>query len=472
MKSLSRRTRVLLVAAVLLVVIPAAVLGGLYYEFMSRFYPKVSIPAMPAPANRAEANRQDLEVLALLPRYDKSFSLEAADRFGMERQKVVARAAELTPAQMEMEISRLVAIADNGHTTAGRRLRRIERVPIRLAWFAEGLYVVRAAEPQANLLSNRVTSINGKTPEELVAAFAPYLGGPIEHAKATMLVFFVSPTVFAGVWPAMQADRLTFEVVSPAGAKDTISLTSTAPDPEKAYSFPPRDIAPQPIKTEAGSWVSVLSGRNELPLTLRDADASLYTMPLEGNGLYVHILSNSDDERGPLDDQLAKLSATLAPGSLRYAILDMRGNGGGDYTKSLAFTKALPKAVAPDGKLFILTDNGTFSAALVTVARAKYFGGDRSVVLGERVGDRERFWAEAGDPLVLPNSKIRVFFATGYHDWHDGCGWKDRGRCFWINWVFDVPGGDLAPKQPMTWKFADYREGRDTLLEDALKRAK
>ena len=82
----------------------------------------------------------------------------------------------------------------------------------------------------------------------------------------------------------------------------------------------------------------------------------------------------------------------------------------------------------------------------------------------QKLGDRGQFWAEAGSPIVLPNSKIRVFFATGYHDWEHGCGWNDVSRCFWLNVPYDVPAGDLAPKQPVAWKFADYRAGRDTVL--------
>jgi len=94
------------------------------------------------------------------------------------------------------------------------------------------------------------------------------------------------------------------------------------------------------------------------------------------------------------------------------------------------------------------------------------------VILGERSGDRERFWAESGKPLVLPNSKINVFYATGYHDWNEGCALKDWRRCFWLNWAFDVPAGDLGPKAPMAWRFADYRNGVDTVLEEALRQAR
>lgn len=440
-------------------------LGGLYFAFTWRFYPEVEHPGFPAPENSAVAMRQDLEFLALLPKYDRSFTPEAAAKFEAERRALLAKSATLTPAQLEMEVSRLVALAGNGHTTVGRKLRRIERAPIRLQWFEEGMYVVRAAQPQAELLGRKVLRINGKTPEELLAAFTPYVSGTADHAKAMVPALFVSPTAFAGVWPQMPADKLELTLESAKGPPETIVLASIAPDPEKAYPFPDRDLAPQQQSTEDAPWAAVLGDRKELPLVLRDPDHSLFHVAMPGDGLYIHLNATSDDERGDLGDQLAKLMATIAPGTLKFAVLDLRFNGGGDYTKTLAFTKELPKKVAADGKVYILTDHGTFSAALVTAARAKYFAGDRAVILGERLGDSLQFWAEAGSPIILPNSKIRVFFATGYHDWERGCGWSDAGRCFWLNVPFQVPAGDLAPRKPMAWKFADYREGRDTVLE-------
>jgi hypothetical protein len=282
-----------------------------------------------------------------------------------------------------------------------------------------------------------------------------------------------SPTALSGVWPEMDASKMEITVRTLAGETLSASLEGAPPDPKAVYAGPTRSLSPLRLKVETEPWRNLLSNRPDLPLVLRDADASVFAAKLdEGKGFYIHIAQVTGDERGALSDQLKAIVAGLAPASLRYAILDLRFNGGGDYTETLRFTRELPRRVADDGKLFILTDNSTFSAALVTMARAKHFAGTRAVVLGERVGDRERFWAEAGAPIELPNSKTFVFFATGYHDWNEGCGWKDWARCFWLNYAFDVPAGDLSPKSPMAWRFEDYRKGVDTVLEEALRQAR
>ena len=104
-----------------------------------------------------------------------------------------------------------------------------------------------------------------------------------------------------------------------------------------------------------------------------------------------------DDQNGPLPDQLQKILDGLKPMSLDYAVVDLRLDGGGNYLKAYHFARKIPDYIKDSGKLYVLTDNRTFSAAIVTLAWLRYFGGKRAVIVGEHAGDREEFWAE--DPL-------------------------------------------------------------------------
>ena len=456
-----------------LALVAGGALGLLAYAFERKFHPVPQAASFPPPRDQAAAMRQDLEQLAQFPRIDNAFTPEARAKFEEGRQALLAQAATLTPAMLEMEVTRLVALAQNGHTTVGRQLRRLRRVALRVMWFEEGLFIVRTPAAQSRLLGLQVVSVNGKTPDEMLAAFLKYSGGPAEHAKSFAPVYFESPTALSGVWPDMPADRATYVLRSAQGASETVTLEALPGDPKAPYIDPTRDLAPQRLAKETEPWANLLSAMPDLPLSLRDPDASVHVAKLDdGKGFYIHILQTVGDERGALDAQLAAILGNLESASLRYAILDLRFNGGGDYTTTLKFTKELPKRIAADGKLLILSDNATFSAGIVTLARAKYFGGSRTAILGERVGDRERFWAESAAPLELPNSKILVFSATGYHDWNEGCGWKDLTTCFWVNFFFDVPASNLGPAKPMPWRFADYRAGLDTVMEEALRQGR
>ncbi len=468
-RALAARAAAILVGATLCVFVVGR---GFLVAFDWRFHPTPAPTKLPPPADRADAAHQDLEALAQLVRLDRSFTAESAQRFEAERTKLIASANDLSRQAFEMQVSRLVALAGNGHTTVGRRLRRLNRVPIRVAWFAEGLFVVRAMEPFEDLVGSQVLSIDGKAPGDVLTALTPYLSGTADHAKSISPLILESPDALNGMWPAMSADSATYVLRKASGALVTVSLEGIAPGLQSSSVAPTRDLAPQHEMNETGAWHGVLSRRTDLPSVLRDPDASVFVQRLDhGDGLYVHIATVEGDERGAIADQLANVLDPIMPGSLRYAILDLRFNGGGDYLQTLRFTRELPKRIAGDGMLFILTDHATFSAALVTAARAKYFARDRVTILGEQVGDREQFWAESGPPLELPNSRISVYFATGYHDWARGCRWKDLTRCFWFNIAFDVAAGDLSPNASIAWRFADYRDGVDTVMEQALRRA-
>jgi len=281
------------------------------------------------------------------------------------------------------------------------------------------------------------------TPRELLQALAPFISGTADRAQATSPLLLQSPAALKGIGMSNDASAATYTLRKPSGDVVAVSIRGDAPDGHPDYTDPARNYAPQAMPGSDGAWRSALAAA-DVPMVLREPDASLFVQKLDdGQALYVHISMIMRDERGGLDRQLAAVIDAAAPGSLRYAVLDLRMDGGGDYMETLDFSKQLASRVAPDGKLFILTDRNTFSAAIVTLARTRYFAGRRAVVLGEHPGDSERFWAESGARLELPNSKIAVNFATGYHDWANGCGWR----------------------------FSDYRRGVDTLMEEVSRRA-
>ena len=462
----------IVVASVLLGLVAA--LGVLWWGFESRFHQAPKPAVFPAPQGRVEGMRQDLDYLGELANLDHSFSQASRDAFERERQRLMAQTETLSPGAFDMAVSHAVALAGNGHTSVFRRSRRMGRVPIRLAWFEEGLFVVRASEADAGLLGARVVTINGMTPENMLPVMTPFLSGTADNAKALSPLLYEMPAALAGVWPAMSAERETLVLRAADGREQEVELAADDPAANVAPLPLERNLAPQPAPGEAAGWRALLAdGRDErdLPWSLLNPDASLYSRRLDsGKGIYINLRKIEDDDKGPLSDQLAGTLRDIEPASLRYAIVDLRFDSGGNYMTTLSFSKQLPKKLAPDGKLFILTNEATFSAAIVTLARLKYFAGGRAMIVGEHVGDREQFWAENAEPLVLPNSKIYVSYATGYHDWAAGC--HDTSRCFWLNFLFDVPAGSLAPDVKVAWRFADYRENRDTVLEAALKFAK
>jgi hypothetical protein len=418
----------------------------------------------PQPQSMAEANSQDLHYLRQLPSYDRSFSPAALATFGSYLDEAAARAHLLDRAALEMLVARAVALADNAHTNAlgvaeGRNLNAL---PIRIVEFSDGLHIVMATREHADLLGARVIAENGRAIDELRRELRPYAGGPDAYLREKLPNFLQSPQALHAAGLAASPNEVTLELVLRDGQPITRTLVA---DPQPASGYGWADRALSPARPDRTSWLHVLDGSPALPAYLRRVDAGYWHIYMKELGaLYVQI-NTMRDAAGelPLATYLAEVLRQVESTRPRHVITDFRFNPGGNYTLSADFSRELPELLHPDGKLFIITGPNTFSAAITTVARLKFFAGDRAVIVGTPVGDRDGFWGEVNQ-FRLPNSQLAVQYARGYHDWVNGCTrWT---QCYWLNFNFalGVAAGSLTPTLPAPLSFADYISGADPAL--------
>jgi hypothetical protein len=432
-----------------------------------RFGATLPAPAYPPPRDAVEARLQDLDYLARLTRVDRSFSPADAARFGQRIAQLRDRAASLDRAAFLLGVCEAVAMADNAHTNVDSRAWReqLSSVPVRFDWFAEGLHIVRARGEAAALLGARVLAIDGMAPEELAREAARFFGGPATFVRTSSLVYLESPEAIHAVHPQAPADRLQLLIVDGAGQERAVELAALAPPQRPEVSKAGRVLAPAPLPDEpSGEWQTVLDPQGPLPHSLRAPERSVYAAALDDGTLYLHLWQIRDDASGPLEPAIAKAVGEGA--RWRRIVLDLRFDRGGDFPWARAQIRGLPRHLAADGRILVLVDNTTFSAAIIDAALAKHFGGERTLIVGEPPGDRLTFWAE-GNSFILPHSKLRILTSTGYHDWARGC---RELRCFWPNLWYDVGVGNVDPDVRVAWRFADYRRGVDTVLERALER--
>jgi hypothetical protein len=448
-----RRKYVLIgLAAVALVALITLSAPFLFFTALNwRFNPTPTYSAYKQPHSQAEADLQDLSDLEQLLVLDRSFSPSKADAFREGLMDLRTKAGTLSPQEFEMAVARLAALSGNGHTTIDPRelMVRFTRAPLDLAWFEEGLYIIGAAPSASNLLGSRVRAIAGHSVEEAFTALRPFISGTDERARVMAWRYFTSPTVLQTVWPETDPDNLVLQLETIDGQLIERAI------PAVPLEAPNRRIY-------ARGWRYLTDDRSDVAPSLLERNRILLRRELESDGLYIRLSAMADDDNGPLEDQLAPVLEGRPQGGWRWIVLDLRNNNGGTYEKGLAFTSALRDALARDGLLWLLTSNETFSAAIATLARAKKFVGARAHIVGERVGDNDEFWSERGQPLVLGHSKIALTYATGRHDFVNGCYAMD---CYWLDFFYQVAAGDLTPEIEMRWRFSDYAQGRDTVLE-------
>lgn len=433
-------------------------------------YSPIVIPAMyGAPETVAEAREQDLRFLRNLLKYDRSFSDSEQAAFLKHIEDLEARAGALSDAELFLGVARAVAITNNGHTniSTGPLYRKFNHANVKFFWFADGLFIVRTHNSLAELVGSRVTAINGRPTDDVVTALAPYFGG-VPHWRRLFATYYMeSPEMMHAAGLASSPDELSLTVTNQSGAEETITLPSVKR--ENGDELPSRrpwmTLKPVALPDEGEAWRRTLDLQGaDAPIYLRDIDENFLWTELQG-GVYVRPQLLLQSKEMPILEQFQAVLNAADDGEFDFMAIDLRWSPGGDYTKVIDFVKAAPGVIKSNGRLYIIVGPQTFSAALVTAAFLKFYGGENAVIIGSPMGDAEQFWAERGPlPFELPNSKFSVSFATGYHDWANGCAGKHE-YCFSQNLTHEVPAGSLQPAIPMEATYAEYASGEDIIMD-------
>ena len=437
-------------------------------EFVKRFqYP----PPKPEPAeipDAREGQAADAAYLAAFPDYDRAYSPAAREAARRELAELRRDARTLSHEQFVMRAAHIAALADNGHTVIGENAFRknTPRLPLRMYWFPDGLYVLRASPQHADLLGARIDSIDGRTPEALFAVLRDYKGGPDNRRRLALIPVFESPALLEAVGLARSRSELTL-----AGVKsDGTAFEQRVPGEERGRSAPvsstPRVLFPAEPNGIEGLQ-SLLADGADLPIYLRYRQHVFSMDKAPHEGLYVALGVSMDIDEGRVSEFLTAMLARVARDKPRYVALDLRMNGGGDYTQTYPFMAALVAVMGPKGRIYALTSGWTFSAAITTLGALKQAGGEGVEIVGTPVGDRLAFWAEGG-AFVLPNAFIAMNYTTARHDYRHRC--ADLEVCFWLNELYPVRVRSLDPDIAAPLTFAAYRDRRDPAMEAVYRR--
>lgn len=434
---------------------------------IARYSPLVMPPFYSEPANAAEAREQDVRFLKRLINYDRSFSPEERAAFIVHVNDLEARASQLSKAELFLGAAEAAAISKNGHTgiSASPLYREFNRIGLKLFWFSDGLYIVRAHENIANLVGARVFAIEGRDLDTVLEGLAKYNGGVAQWRRLYSSLYVESPEIMHAAGLASSPDALLISVVDADGNARNVTLTAeySPSQMDLPRRRPWMTLIPTTLPDEDEEWRRTLSFEGAAPLYLRDTDENFFWLETNG-GVYLRPHLLLERKETPIAENFEAILAAASDEPFDFMAVDLRWSPGGDYTRVIDFVKAAPDAIKDDGRLYIIVGPQTFSAALVTAAFLKHYGGDKAVIIGSPMGDDEQFWAETGFPFNLPNSKFRISYATGYHDWKNGCAGRHE-YCFDQNLIHEVPAGSLAPLILLEPSYADYASRRDIVMD-------
>jgi hypothetical protein len=424
--------------------------------------------AVPAPLTPPQMRADLVYLRDEIGSKDKSFDARGRRQFEAIICEAIDHVDSLTAPQFGLTVARALAASHNSHTAAPP-YSLFHALPLRFAWFSDGLYVVKAHPDFANLIGVRVEKFGSLSAEQVLQRLSPYLSGRPEWQRASspLWLMFLEPLYAIGASSSQEEATLTFRMKD--GTAQTLMLhAAPSRDPTKNYGLWSPFIPD--AQTLPGRWPHALDGLAAVPLAYQPP-VDIAGQMIGGDQRILYIRSNLVDSigSGSFDQHLAAVQQIILKEHPQNIVVDLRFNEGGDFFNTLLMSEALPNLVPQKGRVFVLVDGVTHSAAIVTAARLRYFGAGRTLFVGTPMADHGDFWAEGGNER-LPNSRISVSYASQFEDWARGC--TDLDKCYWASVAFGVRNVSLAPDIRVEPTFADYVAGRDPLLEAALLRAR
>ena len=397
---------------------------------------------------------------------DKSYTAESKRAAGARLALLEAAADTLHRAYFELEVARIAALADNGHSNAPgvMRANRVNRVGIRLAPFGEDFYVLGAQPAFADLLGARVVSVDGRPIVELRTIARTLTGGAVGWRDRSVGYYLESPELMQALGSVQSADAATYGFELADGRRVERRIVAEAPGGTTSFASASRWMSPNPVATSGPPWKTVVADATA-PWSLRDwAQRFRFRDAPEIDGVVVELRQNNAAAGQPIMAFLDSATRMLNERKPTYIVLDLRFNGSGDLNKTRDFVQRLPKIAS--GRIFVLTSPHTFSAAISTVGYLKQAAPDRVSIVGEMVGDRLEFFAE-GRGVDLPNSGIGIGVSTQRHDYKTGC--KPFSDCHGNVVRFPISVPTFAPDIPAPWTILALREGKDPAMEAVAK---
>ena len=333
----------------------------------------------------------------------------------------------LSDHQMVLGLMRLAALPGDAHTTL-QRWAGFERLPLRLASLADGLYVVAAEAPLADALGARLLAVGNVDAGELQERAAVF----VSHENEA--------------WLRVQVPDLLVvtDVLMALGATDTEAGARLWLQPAggAAFALDVAAKAPLPALVDIASTAPV-------PLHAQRRNANYWFTTLDDSRTVYLQYNRCQQDQEPFENFASRVFQVLDQGRADRLVVDVRHNGGGSSEVDNALLEGLSArpALRQRGRLFCLIQGETFSAAMRTAFDLQRAG---AVTVGAPTGGKPNSHGNV-QTLFLPNSLLQLSYSTRYFPLVTG---SDPASVF--------------PEVPVEPTIDDVRLGRDPLLEAAL----
>ena len=391
---------------------------------------------------------EDLAVLReqMPKKHGNLFHSLSREQYELAFDDLERRLPEMTDNQVKVGIMQIVALVNDGHTHVRLDTLGNHMLPIRLRYFADGLFVESTDRAYSNLLGSKVLRLGSMSAEEAYKSVRSLVSVDKDNELRRRLLagdLLTIPEVLNAVGAIKDPSAVEI-VVEKNGRQIKADLPSGPFRPRNNHGWPP----------DPQGWVNMRSASSSpVPLWLQHTDKNYWSEFLpDGQTLYVQFNQVADASGGePVAKFFPRLFKEAAEKKIGRVILDLRLNGGGNNELNRPIWHSLLEnaSLNEKGKLWILIGPQTFSAAMNLVDDLEL--NTNALFAGENTGESPNMW---GDPVDvrLPNSGIVVGVST-----------------LW--WQSEDPRDHRPYRSPdlsVPLTSSDYRENTDPVLREIL----
>ena len=187
------------------------------------------------------------------------------------------------------------ALADNGHSRVENQVGTPPLdLPVRVASFSDGIYIMRATDNDADLLGGRVVAIDGQPIENVTSKLQELRGGRSAWRRLNASEYLVQLDLLYGIDVAPDITHSNWTVETPAGVKITRRLNPNEPPAAESAIVAKRWLSSEPLSGMASRW-SAFGPDRSLPLAWTHFDVAFRGLRLPGTCIHSPPSSNTPD---------------------------------------------------------------------------------------------------------------------------------------------------------------------------------
>jgi len=374
-------------------------------------------------------------------KYPNLYGRISEEKFKAAVNEIEARIPGLSEEDIVMEVFRLTALPNDAHTIPFVFLPSydLHDFPLKLYRFDDGWFIIDAAREHSGLIGTKLVKIGSTPIEDIVRKYRPYLSAENEYARLERFTYI-------GLIP---------EWLRSQGVIDNLKEARFTVRKENGEEFAETVRAVQlPFKLY---WSSIVSVDNRTAPPVLNPRKDWYWFEFIESSRTIYFQFSEVQNQGGKETIAAcakRLKEFADTHEFDRLIVDIRNNQGGDdrYLNELIALMRDSKKINRPNTLLVLIGRHTFSSGVLFAHQLRLQ--TKAVFIGEPTGQGPVF---AGNPrtVELPNSKLVVAIATTS---------TARTQSPWPFTVSDA----IAPDTLVPYVHADFRSGRDPVMEAAL----